>query len=148
MKKVIFLAVVISFIIGSCTQIKKSPIEGAWKIISIETVKGDTVTNMFPGNYTGSEQLVFSKNHFLWVGNYKKDSTSLDNFGGGTFTLTGNRLEESIFYSVSKKMVETKIKLQWELKNDTATQTWPLDENWQISKDGYNIQKWIRLEPK
>ena len=147
MKKVILYGVIISFIIGSCTQEKKSPIEGAWKVISFESIKGNTVTKTFP-NYTGSEILIFSKNHFLWVGNYKKDSTSFNNFGGGTFTLTGNRLEESISYSVFKNMVETKIKLQWELKSDTATQTWPLDANWQISKDNYFIQKWIRVEPQ
>jgi hypothetical protein len=34
MKKIVFLSLIISFIIGSCTQQEvKSPIEGAWQLV-------------------------------------------------------------------------------------------------------------------
>jgi hypothetical protein len=33
MRKVILLSLIIASIIGSCTQAKKSSIEGAWKIV-------------------------------------------------------------------------------------------------------------------
>ena len=70
-------------------------------MVSIKSVSGDSVLTTFPGNYTGSEQLIFSKNHFLWVGRYKRDTTSIDNYGGWTFKLEGNKLEENIKYSIA-----------------------------------------------
>lgn len=137
---------IISLLIVSCTQGKKSPIEGPWQMVSIKSIRGNTVMSTFPINYTGGEQLLFSKNHFLWVGRYKSNTTFMDNFGGGTFKLKGNRLTEEIKYSVYQPMVGSTIRLQWELKNDTATQTWPFDANWQLEKGGYTIQKWTKLE--
>ena len=146
MKKSLFLSLIAAMITIACTQEKKSPIEGAWKIVSWEHMKGDSIAWTFPGNYTGGEMLVFTKNHFLWVGRYKKDSTYISNYGGGTFKLEGNKLEEKIEYSVDQSMVGSTIRLLWELKNDTATQTWPQDENWNLKKEDYGIQKWIKLE--
>ena len=36
MKRVIFLSLIILLIIGSCIQEKKSPIEGAWKLVYLK----------------------------------------------------------------------------------------------------------------
>jgi hypothetical protein len=146
-KKIIFLGLIISLIIGSCTQREvKSPIEGVWKVVSWEGMAGDSLAWKFPGNYTGSEITIIAKNHFLWVGRYKKDSTFVENWGGGTYKLDGNRLEDSFLYSVDKSMVGTTRRLLWELKNDTSILTWPCDENWQLIKDKYYVQKLIRVE--
>lgn len=146
MKRVILFVLIFCAIIGSCTQEKKSPNEGVWKVVSWERTVGDSISWKLPGNFTGSETKIVSNNHFLWVGRYKRDSTYLDNYGGGTCSLDGNHLEESIQYSASQSDVGSKVKLIWELKNDTATQTWPCDENWQINKNHLNIQKWVRIK--
>lgn len=82
-EKTLFLSLIISLLIGNRTkQEGNSLTEGAWQMVSIKSVSGDSVLSTFPGNYTGSEQLIFSKNHFLWVGRYKRDTTFIDNYGG------------------------------------------------------------------
>lgn len=44
-------------------------------------------------------------------------------------------------------MMGSTIRLHWEFKIDTATQTWPYDDIWQVIKERrYTIQKWTRLE--
>jgi hypothetical protein len=148
MKKIIFLGLIFSLIIGSCSNQKevKSPNEGAWKVVSWEHFTGGNLDWKLQGKMTGSEIKIASKNHFVWVGRYKNDTTFMDNYGGGTFKLDGNRLEESILYSVDQSMVGTKIKLLWELRNDTAIQKWPCDDNWQLNKDTYGIQKLVKVE--
>ena len=147
MKKNLFLSMIISLIIVSCTQQEvKSPAEGVWKIIGWERMKGDTLISKLGSEYTGSEMEIYSANSFVWVGRYQKDTTFSDNYGGGTYKIDGNRLEQKITFSVDPSMIGTTIRLLWEVKNDTATQTWPLDENWQLNKSWYGIQKWVRVE--
>lgn len=147
MKKITYLSLIIVLIIGSCTQKEiKSPYEGAWKVVSWKAMEGDSLIWVFPGDYTGSEISINTKNNFLWAGRYKRDTTFVDNWGGGTYTLDGNRLEHTFSYCVDKNMVGTKRRLLWELKNDTASYTWPCDENWQVNKGKYYVQKLIRAE--
>lgn len=146
MKKVVFLGLFIALTIGGCIQEKKSPIEGVWQVVGWQGMVGDSVISKLGVNSTGSEMIIFSKNNFLWVGRYKADTIFWNNYGGGEYKIEGNRLEEKIKYSEAQSWVGTTIRLQWELKNDTAFQTWPFDENWQLNKKGYSVQKWIRLE--
>jgi hypothetical protein len=147
MKQIIFLSLIISLIIGSCTQQEiKSSNEGAWKVVSWKSMKGDTVTMEFPGKITGSEMKIISNNNFLWVGRYKSDTTFFDNYGGGTIKIDGNHVEETELYCVDQSAVGSTIRILWEEKNDTATQSWPCDEKWQLKKDNYFIQKWVRIK--
>jgi len=147
MKKIIFLSLIFSLIFGSCTHHEvKSPYEGVWKVVSWVAMNRDSLIWVFPGNYTGSEISIVAKGHFMWTGCYKKDTTLIDNWGSGTYTLDGNRLEETFLFCVDKKMVGTKRRVLWGLKNDTVTYTWPCDENWQVSKDKYYIQKIVKAE--
>jgi hypothetical protein len=147
MKRIIFSGLVISIIIGSCSKQEfKSPNEGAWKVVSWQHYKDGKPDWQLPGNITGSEIKIASGSYFLWSGRYRIDTTFMDNYGGGTFKLDGNRLEESILYSTDQGMVGTKIKLLWALKNDTVIQQWPCDENWLLDKNTYNIQKLVRAE--
>jgi hypothetical protein len=147
MKKAIILSLIIAMIIGSCTQKEvKSPYEGAWKVVSWVAMEKDSLIWKFPGNYTGSEITIIAKNHFLWAGRYKKDTTFVNNWGGGTYALDGNRLEDTFLFCVDQSMVGTKRRLLLELKNDTATYSWPCDENWQVNKDKYYVQKLVKAE--
>jgi hypothetical protein len=147
MKKIIFLSMIILIIIVNCTQREvKSPYEGVWKVVSWKSMVGDSLTWKFPGTYTGSEISIIAKNHFLWGGRYMRDTTFINNWGGGTYTLDGNRLVHSFLWCVDQSMVGTQRRLLWELKNDTAIYSWPCDENWQLNKDKYYIQKLVRVE--
>lgn len=104
------------------------------------------MTWIFPGDITGSEITIIAKNHFFWGGTYRKDTTLINNWGGGTYTLDRNRLVHSYLYCVDQSMVGTKRRMLWELKNDTAIYSWSCDENWQLDKNNYYIQKLVRAE--
>lgn len=149
MRKIIFLSLIISLIIGSCTQHEvKSPIEGPWQVVSWQSIKGDTLQWKLGTEYVGNEIKSWSKSHFLFVGRYesKKDSTFINNYGGGTYKYDGTHYDESYIYFVDQKIVGTSQRLLLEVKNDTLIQTWPCDENWQINKSNYNVQKLVRVE--
>lgn len=120
--------------------------EGAWHVVSWERMKGDTLVGKFGRDYTGSEMKMWTKNHFAFVGRYKVDTVFMDNCGGGTFKLNGIHYEETYLYFPDQSYVGTYQRILLELKNDTLTQTWPCDENWQVKKGLHNIQKLTRLE--
>jgi len=149
MKRVIFLSMAVVLIIGSCTQqVKKSPIEGAWQVISWQRISGDTLMWKLGVDYTGTEMKIWIGNHFNFVGRYtrNRDTIIVDNYGGGTFKLEGTHCEESYLYFGERSLVGTSQRLLLEIKNDTLIQTWPCNENWQIDKSNYNIQKLTRMD--
>jgi hypothetical protein len=139
------IAVFLITLLG-CAPQKSTPIEGAWHVVSWEQMAGDSLISKFTRDYTGSEMKIWSKNHELFVGRYKKDTVFHDNCGGGTYKLDGNRYEETFLYFPDQKIVGTAQRLLLEIKNDTLIQTWPVDENWQVVKSKYNIQKLTRVE--
>jgi len=146
MKKIIFLCLIIALIIGSCTQQKRSPVEGAWKLIFSQSIKGDSVLFKFPGNFTMSDIKMWSKGYVLYVGRYKRDTTFMDGYGGGPYKLDGNRYEETIqFFSVQSYFGQT-VKMLLEIRNDTLIQTWPADDNGKINKSNFRQEKYIRLD--
>jgi hypothetical protein len=67
-----------------------------------------------------------------------------DNYGGGTYTLKGDRYEENVLYA-GKAIMNRKVKMIQEIKNDTLIQKWPADENWKLGEK-YSIEKYIRLK--
>jgi hypothetical protein len=148
MKKIIFLSLISALIIGSCTQTEfKPPHEGAWKVVHWIRVTADTLEWEFPVNFKGSEMKVWSKSHFAFAGRYQMDTVFIDNCGGGSYNLDGTHYEESYLYFLNNQVaVGTSQKLLLEVKNDTLIQSWPCDENWQIDKSNYNIQKLVRME--
>jgi hypothetical protein len=148
MKKIVFLSVIIFGLILSCTQQKeeKSTIEGAWQVVSWLSIAGDTVEAELGKTFTGTEMKIWSKTCFNFVGYYDLDTIMYDNYGGGTYKLDGTHGEENYLYFSAKSMIGTSQKLLLEIKNDTLIQTWPCDNNWQIDKSNYRIQKLIRKE--
>jgi hypothetical protein len=146
MKKIMLFCVMILGVIFGCTQQKSNPIEGAWQVVSWQNIAGDSLVWELGVDYIGTEMKIWSKNHFAFAGRYQRDTTFIDNCGGGIYKLHGTHAEENILYFPDQSVVGTTIKLLYELKNDTLIQTWPADENWQVVKSRYNVQKLIRLE--
>jgi len=150
MKKSVFISLIMAGIILGCTQQEDtiSPIEGAWQVVSWQSIAGDTLAMELGADYTGTEIKIWSEKYFNFVGYYTSlsDSTVVDNYGGGSYTLDGTHCEESYLYFSAKSMVGTTQKLLLEIRNDTLIQTWPCDDNWQIDQSNYNIQKLTRKE--
>ena len=148
MKRILLIVSIISLFVGSCAQQDvKSPNEGAWKVVHWIKISADTLEWSFPGSFTGSEMKVWSKNHFAFTGRYKMDTVFFDNSGGGSYKLEGTHYEESYLYFLhAASLVGNSQRILLELRNDTLIETWPVDENWQVDKSNYNIQKLVRLE--
>ena len=149
MKTTILICGMILLIILGCSQKESTPsnaIEGAWQVVSFQSIAGDSLVGELGVEYIGTEMKIWSKSHFAFAGRYQLDTTFIDNCGGGTYKLDGTHSEETILYFPNQSVVGTTIKLLYDLKNDTLIQTWPADENWQVDKSNYNIQKLIRLE--
>lgn len=146
MKKTLMLGLFILVILGSCTPEKESPMEGAWKLVYEYEVKGDNSTLIFPGSSQGSEIKMWSGERWSLVGVFIEDSLITDNFGGGRFTLEGSNYQEIVEYHSATQYLGQTVKLFLEIKNDTLTQIWPVDEQGEPVKSHYYMEKWIRME--
>ena len=146
MKKILLFVLSVALFTGSCAPEKKSPVEGAWRLAYEYQVSGDRVTTVFPGVNTGSEIKVWSGRTFVFIGRFDHDSTYTDNYGGGTYTLEGNRYEETVEYHSAPEYLGQKVKLWLEVSNDTLTQKWPVDENGEVDEAGYSMEKWVRIK--
>ena len=121
MKKILLLCLIIPMLIGSCTQEKTSPMEGAWKLAYEYEVKGESSTLLFPGVSQGSEIKMWSGDRWALVGVFIQDSTVTDNFGGGKFTLEGTNYQEIVEYHSATEYLGQTVKLYLEIFNNNNT---------------------------
>ena len=142
MKKTIIFIFMLSAILYGCTP--KNSMNGAWKVVSFENKSGDKVKMKLNDNMTGDELKIWSKDHYMYVGRYKMDTTNFDNYGSGTYTVAGNHyVEMPIIASRNKNAKIDQIRILLDRKNDTIVQTWPADEKWNVDKNNYYIQKLV-----
>jgi hypothetical protein len=146
MKKIYTLFLLIPLLFGSCTQEKNSPMEGAWKLAYEYEVKGESSTLIFPGTSQGSEIKMWSGDSWALVGVFIEDSIVTDNFGGGKFTLEGANYQEIVEYHSATEYLGQTVKLFLEIKNDTLTQIWPVDEAGEPVRSHYYMEKWVKFE--
>lgn len=146
MKKIFMLVLSITMVLGACTKELSSPMEGAWKLAYEYEVKGDQSTLIFPGESRGSEIKMWSGERWALVGVFLEDSIMTDNFGGGKFTIEGTDYQEIVEYHSAKEYLGQTVQLYLEIKDDTLTQIWPVDESGQPVKSHYFMEKWVRFE--
>ena len=142
MKKLIILGLILFVTICSYAQEKKSPIEGAWKLVYAKWAAFDQT---FPALVKGSDIKIWTKEHFAFVGQFKADTMVMDNYGWGTYTLTGNKYTENVVFHADKPSIGKSIKLLLEIKNDTLTQSYPADDNWKLPTK-YSTEKYVRVK--
>jgi hypothetical protein len=146
MKKLMITGIVILILSGCSTQQKKSPLEGAWRLVHEYQKSGDKVVAEFPVNITGAEMKVWTEKNFMFVGQFKQDTIITDNYGGGTYKMDGNNYEETIEFHSYPSFLGKTMKILIEIKGDTITQTFPLDENGKVIESEYYIEKWARIK--
>ena len=146
MKRSLLLCLLIPLFFGSCTQEKASPMEGAWKLAYDYEVSGDQSTLLFPGISKGSEIKMWTGDRWALVGVFIEDSMITDVFGGGKFTLEGTNYQETVEYHSAREYLGQTVKLYLEIKNDTLTQYWPVDEQGVPDKNHHYMEKWVRFE--
>ena len=148
MKKIVFLSLVIALIIGSCAQETVKFPQGAWKNVSFQSVSKDSLGNMVTTNYDIDVVKMWSEKNFSFVGQWKQDTIIRDFYGGGTYTLEGNRYYENVVYHFTQpgKVMNYNLKGLLELRNDTLIQTSPVDDNGRIDENRHSVEKYIRLK--
>jgi opacity protein-like surface antigen len=145
MKHIIYIFLFIMAITASCTHAKSKFPQGAWKLDQVLNVSGNKVVKYFPTSTPGSDIKMWSEGHFLFVGRFQNDTSYTDNFGGGLYTLDGNRYEEEIMYHSSKEYIGAKVKMLLELRHDTLIQTYPVNDIGEPVRQNYFIEKYVRL---
>jgi hypothetical protein len=146
MKKIIMVSLIIIFIVGSGAKKEvKTPIEGAWQLVSLVYVSGDTITKYSQPNPNWSQIKLWTKNHCAFLGENKMVTPNQDLYGAGTYTLVGTHYEELMSYQVDKTLLKTKLKFILEIKNDTLYQTGMVQDDWKLPRQ-YGIEKYIRIE--
>jgi len=147
MKKTVVLGLILTLILGSCTQEKKSPLEGEWRLAYEYEIANGVTTVLYPGDYEGNELKIWSGDYWVLLGRFEQDSGFTQNYGGGTYRLDGNRYEEIVAYHSAPQYLDQTVKLWVEFKKDTIIQTWPVDENGDVITSGsYYIEKWARIK--
>lgn len=146
MKKNLLPGLIAFLMLGSCTQEALSPMEGAWKLAFEYEFSGEHTTLLYPGTSPGREIKLWSGDRWALVGAFVEDSIVTEVFAGGKFTLEGNDYREIVeFHSAPEYQGQT-VKLWLEVKNDTLTQIWPVDENGKPVPGQYYMEKWVRFE--
>ena len=130
----------------SCNEKKETSIEGAWNLIDLVNVKDGSVVNSLPGNISGKQMKIWYDDNFVFVGEFMSDTTEQNNFGGGTCTLNGNRYEENLSYHVNSDYIGTTVKMLIEINHDTLIHKWPVDSNWTLDDNNYNMEKYVRIK--
>jgi hypothetical protein len=88
---------------------------------------------------------MFSKDYFTFVGHLALDTMTQENYGGGTYTLDGEKYVEDVIYHSGKSYIGTKVRILMEIRHDTLIQRWPVDENWKLAEK-YSTEKYVRVK--
>ncbi len=145
MKKPALFIFVLFMTYGIFAQ-EKLPIIGAWNLVQAYTKSDNRTLSEFPVTYVGSQCKIWTVHNYLFVGRFKEKGTLSDSYGGGTYTLDGNKYEEIIQYNNNPRLIDKKVIMLLEIKNDTLIQTFPVSENGEIMKNGqYFIYKYTRI---
>lgn len=132
-------------LLGSTPQ-QGSSIEGAWKLVHATVVRNGALAGEFPESWSGNDMKMWSHGHFTFVGRMKSDTTYTDYYGGGKYTLQGNRYQEEIEFHMVPGLIGTTAKMLLEVRSDTLIQTWPVKDDGQIDKDNFYEEKYVRLD--
>lgn len=119
---------------------------GTWQLVQWQQFKGDSHIEIFPGEWTGSDILMIGERHIFSVGTFKNDSAVFNNYVGVSYTLDGNRLEETIMYFPYPENIGQKVKQILELRGDTLYKSYPCDDTWVLNKSNYNVEKYVRMK--
>jgi hypothetical protein len=148
MKNSLFPCLLMIAIIGGCSQPEKPFPQGVWQIVSYRAMEGDSLVRELPGDINGSNIVVYDERHVVMCGRFKtgEDGEYNDDMYGATYTLDGNRYEETYLYHPNERLIGKVGRQTLELRNDTLVRVFPYDENWELRKSRYNIEKFVRVE--
>ena len=145
--KVVFYLMVL-LIFSSCNPYKKNLPIGAWQLVYAKQMAGDSILAELPGNITGNQIKIWSEKNFFFIGSKKvaPDTTTVDTYGGGTYKLVDNKYQETVLYHFNKLALHKIFDMILEIKKDTLTQSWPVDQDGNVVRANYYIEKYVRIK--
>jgi len=141
---VVAITLLLSLALIGCVGEKKPSIEGTWRLVSGWQKTGDITGKYSQTDYHGIKMICGG--HWAILGRSVRDKDTLDNYGGGTYTLEGNNYTESIEYFVVKSSIGNVVPFEVEVRNDTLIQKGPRkigkyqDSQWEL----YEV--WARMK--
>jgi len=143
MKNSLFFSFVLVVLLTGCKGERRLAIEGSWRMVYGEWMASDSST--YPAQIMGSQIKSWTKEYFTFVGEFKRGHSPIeDAYGGGTYTLIGNRYTENAVYQYTKAYLDNEIRILLEIKGDTLIQRWPATVDWKLPKK-YCMEKYVRL---
>ncbi len=113
-------------ILAGCQSPRERLVEGTWRFVSGTSKVSDTTSSEYDqAQYSGLKMI--HDNHFVFVGRFTSGADTVDNYGGGTYTLDGDTYTESVRYHSAKALVEMTVPFEVHVHNDTLVQTGPLN---------------------
>jgi hypothetical protein len=144
MKKLIFSGLIIFVTLGCYAQVKKSPLVGTWRCVSMGTLKLND--NSFPAMIKNGTIKTFSSEYFTFVGHFDADSLAPDGYGAGTYTLNGNKYEEHVMFHNVKSLINMRFKAIDEIRHDTLYHSYTQNaDSWDLGKN-YYTEKYVRVK--
>lgn len=144
MKNIPTVSLLILLLFQGCVPMENSRLEGAWQLVEAKYIDG-TAMGTAPDNLKGSQIKIWSADHWACIGQLTHDSITTDNYAGGTYSFSDNRYSETIEYHVSRQYVGRTVSMLLELKGNTLTQIWPVDDYGHYNSSRYNMEKYIRF---
>jgi len=146
LKTLILLALVFTLFSFKSDKLK---LNGTWKLISQELVRNGQSRISILDQANGEQLKTWSDKYFMFVGNIYSANGTTNNFGGGTYELSGHVYTEEVLYHNVPSFRGRKVQQYLEIKGDTLYQVYlfsPLDENGNYNKNNCNIEKYIRAD--
>lgn len=146
MKQTVFCLLISLLIFGSCTKKPNKDFQGTWKMVQMQMIEREKVTNYFSDRYKISQIKMWAGNHFMFVGKYQVDTSVIYRYGTGTYTLDGNIYVEDIDYHFDKSYEGRKNKIWLEVRNDTLLHIFPVDDTGKPMQARHYVERYVRLD--
>jgi hypothetical protein len=134
-------AALLSVTVLGCMSEKKNPLEGTWRLVAGTSKTADTTVDYTQMRYKGLK--MFCDNHFMFVGH---SFDTVDNYGGGSYTLDGNTYTEVVMYHAYRALVGDTISFDVQVNNDTLVQKGPRkigkyrDAKWELTEVYHRVR--------
>lgn len=102
-------------------QEKKNPIEGTWELVSAKWSNPDT-TGLWPVTDHDQQIKMISRTHFVWI-NQDTSRKDVYGFGGGKYTLDGDKYTEHIEMFNSPEWIGKSVTFTMKVEGDTLIQS-------------------------
>lgn len=133
------------YCLNATSQIQKSDLQGAWRLVAFQEIEDGKVITYFPGKQNIEQIKIWSGNQYMFVGQRTKSKKTRDDYGLGTFKMIEDKYEEYLTIFSYKHLENKTLRLKMEIKNDTLIQTFFLNDKFEIDNNTKYIEKYIKI---